>query len=165
MSGPSFIIRSASHDDLPPLLALYQQFIPEDPVLDQGIAETRFAEILTQPGMTLFCGFWKNQLVSTCTLIIIPNLTRNASPYAFIENVVTDGAFRRQGFGKKLIQNALELGFENGCYKIMLLATSHDPGVLKFYLDCGFQQSKTGFEIRNPEKKTSDHGAKNQSRA
>lgn len=151
MSGPSFIIRPASHDDLPALLALYQQFIPEDPVLDQGIAETRFAEILTQPGMTLFCGFWKNQLVSTCTLIIIPNLTRNASPYAFIENVVTDGAFRRQGFGKQLIQSAINLGFENGCYKIMLLTGSRDPSVLRFYQDCGFRNSKTGFEVRRPE--------------
>ena len=149
MSDPSFIIRPAVKDDLPALLALYQQFVPEDPILPSDIAETRFAEILAQPGMTLFCGFVGNHLVSTCTLVIIPNLTRNASPYAFIENVVTDNAFRRQGFGQQMIERAVRHGFEKGCYKIMLLATSHDSGILRFYEDCGFQQSKTGFEIRN----------------
>ena len=150
MSDHSFTIRRAMEYDLPALLALYQQFIPEDPILPSDIAETRFAEILAQPGMTLFCGFWENQLVTTCTLIIIPNLTRNASPYAFIENVVTDSAFRRRGFGQQLIQAAIDVGFEKGCYKIMLLTGSHNPGVLRFYEECGFQQTKTGFEVRKP---------------
>ena len=149
MSESSFNVRPALKDDLPALLALYQQFVPEDPILDHNIAEARFTEILAQPGLNVFCGYWENQLVSTCTLIIIPNLTRNASPYAFIENVVTDNAFRRQGFGQQMIARAVRHGFEKGCYKIMLLATSHDSGILRFYEDCGFQQSKTGFEIRN----------------
>ena len=156
MSDPSFVIRPAAKGDLPAVLTLFQQFVPEDPILPKDKAKERFDEILGQPGMTLFCGFLDEQLVSTCTLIIIPNLTRNASPYAFIENVVTDNSFRRRGFGQKLIQTAIDIGFDKDCYKIMLLATSHDPGVLKFYEDCGFQQSTTGFEVRRPA--TITHG-------
>ena len=145
-----FLVRPAQLPDLAQFLALYQQFVPEDPILPSDIAEARFNEILSHPGMTLFGGFVGDQLVATCTLIIIPNMTRVGAPYALIENVVTDQNHRQKGYGRKVLDAAVAKAFDAQCYKVMLLTGTHNPGTLKFYGNCGFSQSKTGFERRSP---------------
>lgn len=53
-------------------------------------------DILNYSGLSLIVGEVDEQLVSTCTLIIVPNLTRATKPYAFIENVVTATFCTRQ---------------------------------------------------------------------
>jgi hypothetical protein len=37
---------------------------------------------------------------------------------------------------------------EQDCYKVMLLTGSKNPATLKFYSDVGFEQNKTGYQIR-----------------
>ena len=94
----------------------------------------------------------KGKIISTCYLNIVPNLTRNASPYAIIENVVTDEMFRKQGFGKMTIQFALDYAWKAGCYKVMLQTGSRKESTHEFYESCGFVAGeKFGFIAKNPK--------------
>lgn len=84
-------------------------------------------------------------MTSTCTLATIPNLTRSARPYGLIENVVTHPDFRRRGFATALLRHALQVAWEQGCYKVMFL-TGGDGATLRFYEQAGFRAGvKVGF--------------------
>jgi GNAT superfamily N-acetyltransferase len=143
-------LRPAGPDDLPGLLALYAELNPADPPLDAATAEARFTAILAQPGMMIFVAAKGEAPLASCTLVVVPNLTRAGAPYALIENVVTHSSARRQGLGRAVIRHAIDSAWKAGCYKVMLLTGRGDTGTYDFYTDCGFKQDKTGFQVRRP---------------
>lgn len=144
----SLIIRRASGPDLPQLLGLYPHLDPSDRIPPLDVAERRFAELQKYQGSAIFVGAVDGALVTSCTLVVIPNLTRGGQPYGLIENVVTHTAFRGRGFGKQLLQAAVAEAWHTDCYKVMLMTGSKRPSTLAFYTSAGFEQSKTGFQIR-----------------
>jgi len=142
------LVREATYEDHDVVIELMQHLNPDDPVLTDSISRGMFAEILESKNFTIMVAVKSTTIVGTCYLNVIPNLTRGALPYAIIENVVTHPEFRRQGIGKALISNALNLAKSAGCYKVMLL-TGGDISVQKFYEKCGMQSgSKTAFVKR-----------------
>ena len=141
-------IRTADQDDLPALLELYRQLHPADEPVSPEVASNRLGQLLLYPGSSVLVGILDDATVATCTLIVIPNLTRGAKPYALIENVVTDARHRKRGYGRLVLEAAMAAAWRCDCYKVMLLTGSKDPATLKFYAEAGFEQSKTGFQAR-----------------
>jgi GNAT superfamily N-acetyltransferase len=142
------IIRPASRSDLPRLLAIYPHLDPADRIPPLDVAERRFEELQKYHGSAIFIGATEGAVVTSCTLIVIPNLTRGGQPYGLIENVVTHAAFRGRGFGKQVLQAAVAAAWQADCYKVMLMTGSKKPSTLAFYTSVGFEQNKTGFQIR-----------------
>ena len=88
-------------------------------------------------------------IISSCMLIIIKNLTRNARPFALIENVVTHERYRKKGYGTAVLQKAITIAKEKNCNKIMLMTSRKEESTLKFYEKLGFKRGdKTAFIIR-----------------
>ena len=141
-------VRAAGLDDIEPLLALYRQLIPEDPALEVADARRILEQFSRFAGSAIFIGHVGKTLVATCALVVIPNLTRGGPPYALIENVVTDTAHRKRGYGRALLNAAVAHAWQAGCFKVMLLTGSKNPATLRFYEDLGFERTKTGCEIR-----------------
>ena len=142
------VVRAAEPADLPALQGLYRHLIPED----ERCPDDKAAEILEKlrsfEGSAILLGFLGSDLVASCTVIVIPNLTRGGTPYALIENVVTDTGHRNRGLGKAILKAALDRAWAAGCYKAMLMTGSKKPSTLAFYEAAGFEQSKTGFQVR-----------------
>ena len=88
--------------------------------------------------MTLIVIDRAGQLIATSYLNVIPNLTRSASPYAVIENVVVDEPFRGTGLGKAIMTATLNTAWAAGCHKAMLLSGSRHASTHAFYRACGF---------------------------
>lgn len=141
-------VRFAGRADIPDLLSLYRHLDPDDRETTPENALKNWEQLKRYPGSDIIVGCVGDTVVATCTLIVIPNLTRGGAPYALIENVVTDTAHRNKGYGKAVLRHAAEAAWQAGCYKLMLLTGSKRPETLRFYHDAGFEQSKTGFQMR-----------------
>ena len=140
-------IRKIRQDELPSLLSLYRHLHPSDPELAVTTdVERLWHGIFADSQSHYLVADVAGQIVSSCTLAIILNLTRGARPYGLIENVVTHPDFRRRGIGTRILQSALELAWERDCYKVMLLTGRKDEATFRFYQQAGFEAGvKTGF--------------------
>ena len=140
------MVREAEKEDLDALLKLYL-FLHEDsiPEHDKHLADT-WEQIIDDPNHHLIVNEIDGQIVSSCVCVIIPNLTRSVRPYAFIENVVTDAAYRCKGYATACLDYAAKIAEREGCYKMMLLTGSKKESTLHFYEQAGYNKNdKTAF--------------------
>lgn len=145
--------RRALETDLAAILRLYGFLQPDDPVLDPQTVpvQAHWHSILADARLRYFVAETEEQIVATCALALIPNLTRNLRPYGVIENVVTDPEYRRRGCATQVLRSALEDAWREGCYKVMLSTGSKREETLRFYEKAGFRRGvKTGFVAYQP---------------
>ena len=140
------MIREANKNDLKEILELYLSLHETDiPEESDHLAET-WDKIITDDNHHLIVYELDGKLVSSCVCVIIPNLTRNVRPYAFIENVVTHEEYRGKGYATECLNYAKKIAEENNCYKMMLLTGSKKQSTLNFYKNAGYNSSdKTAF--------------------
>ena len=145
-------IREIKKNELDKLLKLYTHLHRKDaPLPEKPKLLSIWEEITTNPRLHYYVLELDNRIVSSCTLSIIPNLTRGGRPYGLIENVVTHIEYRRRGYGTSILQHALDVAWEHNCYKVMLLTGSKDPAIHHFYEKVGFLKGvKTGFVANAP---------------
>ena len=146
-------IRLIRESELPELLGLYEHLHEKGdvPLPPQEQLGPLWEEIVANPMLYYLIGEIDGTMISSCTMAIIPNLTRGARPYGLIENVVTRRGYRKRGYGTRILQHALQIAWERGCYKVMLLTGRKDKATLRFYEQAGFKRDvKTGF-IAYPE--------------
>jgi ribosomal protein S18 acetylase RimI-like enzyme len=143
------IVRAAAEHDLPEVLNLYRHLHPHDPQLETATAERVWSTLLTSSFMTVIVAQAAELLVSSCTLAIVPNLSRGGRSYGVIENVVTRADYRRLGLGRRVLAHALDVAWQADCYKVLLATASKREATLRFYEGAGFHRGgKTYFEAR-----------------
>lgn len=140
------MVREANENDLMDLLKLYL-FLHETSIPEETEAlKATWSQIINDENHHLIVCETEGKIVSSCVCVIIPNLTRNLRPYAFIENVVTHEAYRGRGFATLCLNYAREISESNNCYKMMLLTGSKEDSTLNFYRNAGYNSSdKTAF--------------------
>ena len=141
--------REALAGDFDAIMTLYKQLHPADPALTAEADRRVFDSILTSENFHLLVLEHDQRVVATAYLNVIPNITRSASPYAVIENVVVDAELRGRGLGKELMSAVLQRAWRDGCYKAMLMTGSQRESTHGFYRSCGFSgDDKTGYVAR-----------------
>lgn len=140
------VVREVKENDLNDLLHLYEQLHNSKVVINLDELSKLWNQILQDSNHHIIVVEEDGKIVSSCVCVIIPNLTHNQQPYAFIENVITDEAYRKKGFATKCLNYAKEIAIKEKCYKIMLLTGSKKDTTLKFYQNAGYNsEDKTAF--------------------
>ena len=144
-------VRAARPGDFDAVLRLYLQLNLDDPRPDPEAASAMFEQILARPGLHILVLEVDDAIVATTYLNVIPNLTRALAPYAVIENVVVEERLRGRGLGKQLMAATLQMAWDAGCYKAMLMTGSRTPATHAFYRSCGFSpDAKQAYLARRP---------------
>ena len=145
-------IRRIAPAGLRKLLALYAHLHAHDaPLPGSAQVEAVWKDIQADPHLIYLGGYVAEELVSSLTMAIIPNLTRGLRPFGLIENVVTHADHRRRGHGRRLLAHALDLAWSRSCYKVMLMTGRLDEPTLRFYGAAGFDRhAKQAFVARPP---------------
>ena len=140
------MVREVNENELNELLELYlhlhEKAVPE---MTEHLRKT-WKTIMEDENHHIIVKLVNNRIVSSCVCVMIPNLTRNIRPYAFVENVVTHAAYRGKGYATECLNYAREIAQKANCYKMMLLTGSKKEETLKFYENAGYNSSdKTAF--------------------
>lgn len=140
------MVREANKEDLKEILELYlclhEESIPEE----SDYLLSTWNQIIEDENHHLIVNEINGKIVSSCVCVIIPNLTRNVRPYAFVENVVTHTDFRGQGLASECLEYAKQTAQQHNCYKMMLLTGSKKKETLDFYTRAGYNSTdKTAF--------------------
>lgn len=140
------MVREAKKEDLKEILELYL-YLHEDsvPETSEHLIKT-WNQIIQDENHHLIINEINGKIVSSCVCVIIPNLTRNVRPYAFVENVVTHAEYRNKGYATECLAFAKAVAEKNNCYKMMLLTGSKEQKTLSFYNNAGYNcTDKTAF--------------------
>lgn len=140
------MVREVKENELSELLELYlhlhEKSVPE---MTKHLNET-WKMIMQDENHHIIVKIVEDKIVSSCVCVIIPNLTRNVRPYAFVENVVTHADYRGKGYATECLNYAKEIAENMNCYKMMLLTGSKKETTLNFYGNAGYNSSdKTAF--------------------
>jgi GNAT superfamily N-acetyltransferase len=87
--------------------------------------------------------------VGTACLSILPNITYDCRPTAFIEAVVVSYSHRRRGVARLLVQRALDDARSAECFKVQLLTHKRHAtdGAHDLYRSLGFEAEAEGFRL------------------
>jgi GNAT superfamily N-acetyltransferase len=144
----SLSFRVASKADLPDVLRLYSQ-----PELDDGQmlsvtdAERIFERISRYPSYKVYVAVAGGRVVGTFALLIMDNLAHLGTPSAVIEGVAVDPTLQGRGMGREMMQYALEVAAQNGCYKTTLSSNLKRGRAHAFYESLGFERHGYSFRI------------------
>lgn len=140
------MIREINEKDFQGLSELYTHLHNNSPIENNAANIALFKEILADKNHHIIVAQEDGKIVSSCVCIIVPNLTHHQQPYALIENVVTDKAYRQRGLASECLAYAKGLAMESNCYKIMLLTGSKKRSTHRFYRKNGYNSfEKTGY--------------------
>jgi ribosomal protein S18 acetylase RimI-like enzyme len=144
-------IREAARTDLPDILRLYAQPEMDDgQTLPLAEAERVFDRMARYPDYRMYVAIRDDRIVGAFALLIMDNLGHQGTPSGVIEDVVVDPQCQGQGIGKAMVQHALRLCGEKGCYKLALSSNLKRERAHAFYESLGFERHGYSLSVTIP---------------
>ncbi|VXB90035.1 GNAT family N-acetyltransferase [Aeromicrobium sp. 9AM] len=154
--NPAHRVRPALFDDIASVLRVLaqNQAVHQDVSLEMPVATTRqlamWERVQTSPDVTVYVAeSASGEPVGTACLSVLPNITYDCRPTAFIEAVVVAYAHRRQGVARSLMERAISDARSADCHKVQLLSHKRhaDDGAHDLYAGLGFTPEAEGFRL------------------
>lgn len=149
-SVDTLVLREATADDLPAVLALYAQpGLDDGRVLSPEQAREVFAQFARYPNYRLFvaCDADSGAVLGSYALLVMHNLAHLGTPSAIAEDVVVDQRHRSRGIGRQMMEHARAQARAAGAYKLALSSNHQRTRAHAFYDALGFERHGISFVI------------------
>ncbi|MCM3293024.1 GNAT family N-acetyltransferase [Paenibacillus sp. MER 180] len=133
-------IRSITENDLLALSQLYRELMGQQ--TNQAKLEQVYRTIQHNEQYIILGAFDEEQLVGSLMGIICHDLVGDCKPFMVIENVIVSPVVRRQGVGKKLMQEIENMARQRDCYYIIFVSGEQRKEAHQFYERLGFKDEK-----------------------
>lgn len=149
MAHAELEVREATRDDIPTLIGLYTAAGldtrgPHDEALARAAWDRMRAAV---PGVRVFLFSLHGLPVGTYTHFVLPLLAHGGAPEAIVEDVAVHPRAQGQGIGRSMMEHAMGLAREAGCYKLALSSNQRRTHAHAFYERLGFQRHGFSFLV------------------
>jgi ribosomal protein S18 acetylase RimI-like enzyme len=146
------VIRTATRDDLPAIVALLARDElgqhREDAALPLRAEYARaFAAMGRQLDDRILLALDDGEVAGCLQLTLLPGLSRLGTLRAQIEGVRVSPSHQGRGVGSRLIEAAAAHATGAGCRLLQLTSDRRRPGAIAFYERLGFQASHVGLKM------------------
>ncbi len=146
------ITREATKSDLPQIIVLLSQLsLRGGSNTSLKKAESFFKKIRRYPFYKIYVTVLDEQIVGVFELLIMDNLAHLGMPSAVIEDVAVTAEHRRRGIGKVMMNYAMNVCREMGCYKLTLSSNLKREEAHDFYESLGFRKHGFSFHVELAE--------------
>jgi len=155
-AGPEYKIRAAAPGDLEAVLEVLAEGgpAPDDGRGDAAAAASdqqrrTWERVTGTPDLTVYLAEQHGVAIGTAAMLLMPHVTYDCRPTAFIEAVVVRRAHRRRGVARRLLEHALDDALGAGCLKVQLLSHKRHAvdGAHQLYRSLGFTPEAEGFRL------------------
>lgn len=140
--------RIAAKEDLSILNRLYADM--DDKLLMSEAEITAIWNNIQQvPDYYIYLANVEDRVIGTFSLLFMPTMMQlNFHKSAILDSVAIFSTYRGRGWGTKMMQKALEISAEAGCYKITLSSNITRDRAHSFDKSLGFQQHGWSFSYQ-----------------
>lgn len=145
-------LRRATADDLPAVLALFVASgldAPEDVPLAGAQKSWRAMQALGAEVWLAECELAGGavELLGCLTLYVLPLLAHRQAPEALVEDVAVHPKAQGLGLGRLLMEEAMAVAQQRGCYKLALSSNAKRVDAHAFYEHLGFRRHGFSFHV------------------
>jgi ribosomal protein S18 acetylase RimI-like enzyme len=142
------VIREATNADLSAMLSLYAQPGYDDGeklALDE--AERLFRKAATYPFYKFFVAVSEDTIIGTYSILVMDNIGHVGTPSAVVESVAVDPRRQGGGVGKAMMDHAMSIARDKGCYKLALSSSLKRVRAHAFYEKLGYRRYGYSFGV------------------
>ena len=138
----------AIEQDLSILNSLYADMDNKPLMTEEKILEI-WQQIQQVPDYYVYLAYLENRAIGTFSLLFMPTMMHPGFyKSAILDSVAIYSKYRGQGWGTKMMQKALEISADAGCYKVTLSSNLKRDRAHKFYQSLGFKQHGLSFSYQ-----------------
>ncbi|MGD1919454.1 MAG: GNAT family N-acetyltransferase [Pleurocapsa sp.] len=135
----------ATKEDLTILNGLYAD-MNNTPLMSENEIIKIWQQIQEVPDYYIYLSCLNNEVIGTFSLLFMPTMMHPSfHKSAILDSVTILSSYRGLGYGKQMMQQALEISADAVCYNVTLSSNIKRDRAHKFYQSLGFQQHGWSF--------------------